>query len=291
MLDTKKIRRNLRNVRNNLARKLFDTRYGRNLLINSLGPRVQTMTLDCGDHIMSFSPGDYIGKKIFRKGHYEREHVDRLLGILKERRMLQEGTTLLELGGNIGTQTIYFALSGQFARIVSVEPDPRNFDLLRINVTQNGLDDCVSLVNCAAGENQGKIDFFQHQSNHGKSSASRQNASDRKIVVPVKPVGSILAETGTNPDDIGLIWMDIEGYEPLACHSMQALFARRIPLYMEFSPTFYGPNQSAAFVQFLAEFYEDCLIFREDNNSTPAKVREIPTNEKQFDVLLFDAAI
>ena len=134
MLDTKSIRRHLRKVRNNLARRFFDTRYGRNLLINSLGPRVQTMTIDCGDHVMSLSPGDYIGKKIFRKGHFEREHVDRLLAILKERRLLRDGTTLLELGGNIGTQTIYFALSGQFARIVSVEPDPRNFDLLRTNV-------------------------------------------------------------------------------------------------------------------------------------------------------------
>jgi FkbM family methyltransferase len=291
MLDTKSIRRHLRKVRNNLARRFFDTRYGRNLLINSLGPRVQTMTIDCGDHVMSFSPGDYIGKKIFRKGHFEREHVDRLLAILKERGLLRDGTTLLELGGNIGTQTVYFALSGHFARIVSVEPDPRNFDLLRTNVIQNGLGDCVIPVNCAAGENQGEIDFFQHPSNHGKSSASRQNASDSKIVVPVKPVGSILAEAGTNPEDVGLIWMDIEGYEPLACHSMQALLAHRVPLCMEFSPTFYGPDQSAAFVQFLAGFYDDCLIFREDNSSTPAKVRDIPINERQFDVLLFDTAV
>jgi len=290
MFQTKSIRRHLREVRNNLASRLFNTRYGRDLLINSIGPRVQTMTLDCGDHIMSFSPSDYIGKKIFRKGHFEREHVNRLLGVLKERSLLQQGTTLLELGGNIGTQTVYFALSGQFARIVSVEPDPRNFDLLRTNIMQNRLGHRVTLVNCAAGESQGEIDFFQHQNNHGKSSASRQNASDCKIIVPVKPVGSILAEAGTNPDDVGLVWMDIEGYEPLACRSMQALFARKVPLYMEFSPAFYGPDQSAAFVQYLAEFYDDCLIFR-DNDSTSAKVREIPVNEIQFDVLLFDAAI
>ena len=81
-------------------------------MINAIGPRVQTMTLDCGDHVMTFAPGDYIGKKIFRKGHFERDHVDRLLAILKERQLLREGSTLLELGGNIGTQTIYFALSG-----------------------------------------------------------------------------------------------------------------------------------------------------------------------------------
>ena len=83
--------------------------------------------------------------------------------------------------------------------------------------------------------------------------------------------------------------MDIEGYEPLACRSMEALLARKVPLYMEFSPVFYGQDQTAAFVQFLAGFYEDCLIFREDDIA-PAKVKDIPVNGKQFDVLLFDDA-
>ncbi len=282
--------RQFNRIRTRIARWFFNTRYGRELLISSIGPRVQKLTVDCGDHVMSFSPHDYIGRKIFRKGHFERDHVDRLIGILKERRLLPQGSTLLELGGNIGTQTVYFALNKTFSHIISVEPDPRNFELLRTNITQNRLVDRVTLVNCAAGENQGEIDFFQHQQNHGKSSASRQSASDCKIVVPVKPVSSILAEAGTDPDDIGLVWMDIEGYEPLACRSMQILLARKVPLYMEFSPAFYGPDQSAAFVQYLAIFYEDCLLFREDAG-TPAKVREIPINESQFDVLLFDAAI
>jgi len=282
--------RQFNRIRTRIARWFFNTRYGRELLISSIGPRVQKLTVDCGDHVMTFSPHDYIGRKIFRKGHFERDHVDRLIGVLKERRLVPHGSSLLELGGNIGTQTVYFALNKTFSHIITVEPDPRNFELLRTNITQNRLADRVTLVNCAAGENQGEIDFFQHQHNHGKSSASRQSVSDCKIVVPVKPVSSILAEAGTDPDDIGLVWMDIEGYEPLACRSMQILLARKVPLYMEFSPAFYGPDQSAAFVQYLSRFYEDCLLFREDAG-TPAKVREIPINESQFDVLLFDAAI
>ena len=42
-------------------------------MINAIGPRVLTMTVDCGDHVMTFAPSDYIGKKIFRKGNFERE--------------------------------------------------------------------------------------------------------------------------------------------------------------------------------------------------------------------------
>ncbi len=284
------IGRRLRNFRNRLAGRFFNTRYGRELLINGIGARILTMTVDCGDHIISFSPSDYIGRKVFRKGNFERDHVDRLLAILNERQLLREGSTLLELGGNIGTQTIYFALSKAFGRIVSVEPDPRNFALLQTNITQNKLQDRVILVNCAAGDKEGEIDFFQHRNNHGKSSAIRQSGTDNKIAVPVKPVSAILAWTSTAPDEIGLIWMDIEGYEPHACRSMEMLLARRVPLYMEFSPAFYGEEQAADFVDYLARFYDDCLIFR-DGSATPAKVRDIPVGEAQFDLLLIDSAI
>ena len=283
-------KRRFRRFRDRLAGKFFDTRYGRELLINAIGPRVQTMTIDCGDHLMTFVPGDYIGKKIFRKGHFERDHVDRLLAILKERQLLREGCTLLELGGNIGTQTIYFALSGSFSRIVSVEPDPRNFELLRTNISQNKLGDLVTLVNSAAGETEGEIDFFQHRNNYGKSSAFRQSAADSKIVVLVQPVSKILADAGTSLDDIGLVWMDIEGYEPRACRSMEALLSRKVPLYMEFSPVFYGQEQTAAFVQYLAGFYEEGMIFREDGIAS-VKVKDIPAGEQQFDLLLFDTPV
>lgn len=283
-------KRRFRGFRDRLASKFFDTRYGRELLINAIGPRVRTMTLDCGDHLMTFVPNDYIGKKIFRKGHFERDHVDRLLTILRQRQLLRHGCTLLELGGNIGTQTIYFALSGAFSRIVSVEPDPRNVDLLRTNIAQNGLEDMVTLVNSAAGDVEGEIDFFQHRNNHGKSSAFRQSAADSRIVVPVRPVTKIIADAGASMDDIGLIWMDIEGYEPRASRSMEALLVRKVPLYMEFSPVFYGEEQTSAFVEYLAGFYETGLIFREDA-ITLVSVRDIPIGEKQFDLLLFDAAV
>ncbi len=285
MLTAKRLKRRIRKMRNRLARRFFETRYGRELLVNALPSRVLAITADCGDHVMTFSPHDYIGRKIFRKGHFERDHVDRLLAILKERGLWREGTTLLELGGNIGTQTVYFGLSKAYARIVSIEPDPRNFELLQTNVARNGLGAMVTLVNCAAGESEGEIAFFQHQDNHGKSSALRQSPSDREISVPVRPVSAILSAADMEPRSIGLVWMDIEGYEPVACRSMEALMALRVPLYMEFSPSFYGKEGSAEFVRYLAGFYTDCLVFSDDG-PVALKVARMPVDQVQYDVLL-----
>lgn len=277
--------RYFRNLRNRLARRFLDTRYGRDMVIQNIGKRVRTMTVDLGDHVMTFSPADYIGRSLFTKGHFDRDHVDRLLDILKARNLSTEGKTLLELGGNIGTHTVYFGLTGAFEHIVTVEPDPRNYPLLLANIAQNGLADCVTPVHCAAGESEGEIEFFLHPTNHGKSAAARRSDGDARITVPVRPVSSILTEAGVPIADIGLVWMDIEGYEPVAARGMQDLLALRVPVYTEFTPDYYGAEQATAFVASLASFYEDCLVFFEDVQ-TPMKVRDIPIGREQLDILL-----
>lgn len=278
--------RRLRKLRDRLATRLFDSRFGRKLLISGLGPRVLTLTVDCGDHIMSVSPSDYIGRKVFRKGHFQRDHVDRLLAVLRERGLQRRGNVLLELGGNIGTQTVYFALSKAYGKIVTVEPDPRNIGLLTRNIAQNRLGDRVTLVACAAGDQPGHLDFFQHRNNHGKSSALASGGGDLKISVPVKPVTQILAEAGVEATEVGLIWMDIEGYEPVACRSMQTLMARRVPLYMEFTPAFYELGPTTDFRQMLAGFYETCLVFSGERQ-IEMKVVDLPVTGPQFDVLFY----
>jgi len=142
----------------------------------------------------------------------------------------------------------------------------------------------VTLVNCAAGATAGEIDFFMNADNHGKSSAYRKSASDQKTSVPVRPVTEILDELSVCPADIGLVWMDIEGYEPVACASMAPLLSRRVPLYMEFTPLFYGPEQTRDFIRTLAGYYEDCLVFFEEEEQE-MKVVNLPGSIEQYDVL------
>lgn len=286
MLTKKYWRILFRTLKNNLSRRIFSSRWGRKLLIESIDPKVVSMTMNCGDHVMTFAPTEYIGKKIYRKGQFERDHVTRLVKVLKDKNLFKPEGTLLELGGNIGTQTVYFALSKSYGQIVSVEPDPRNFAFLRKNIEQNNLQNQVRLVNCAAGENAGTIDFYQNQDNHGKSSAFRQTPFDLKLSVPVQPVREILKSVNTSTEDVALIWMDIEGYEPIACRSMQDLMSRKVPLYMEFSPMFYGPAAAKEFAQFLGGFYQNALVFF-DNRLESFPTDKLPLHEEQFDVLFY----
>lgn len=275
-----------RRLRDRLASRFFDTRYGRDLLVRNIGARTRFMTVDNGDHLITFSPADYLGRSVFVKGHFDRDHVDRLMRHLDALGLSVRGKTLLEIGGNIGTHTIYFALTGAFARIVTVEPDPRNFELLRENISQNSFDNLVVPVNCAASDEEGEIDFFLHSNNHGKSSPISRSAAEVKISVPARPVPAILADAGIPETDVGLIWMDIEGYEPIACRSMTSLFERRVPVHCEFTAEFYGAEKAAEFVAFLAGYYEKCIVFFNDDSMERMKVIDIPLNREQFDILL-----
>ena len=65
---------------------------------------------------------------------------------------------------------------------------------------------------------------------------------------------------------------------------MQPLLARRVPLYMEFTPLFYGPEGTKDFIFTLAGFYENCLVVFEDREEK-MKVRDLPGNFDQYNVL------
>jgi len=280
------MKKQFRDWRDRMAKRFFDTRYGRDLLIKAIGPRTRFMTVDCGDHLMTFSPADYLGRSVFVKNHFDRDHVGRLMRKLTELGISMDGKTLLEIGANIGTHTVYFALTGAFRRIVAIEPDPRNFELLEENVRQNGFDDLVMRMPYAASDREAEIEFFLHPDNHGKSSPRTRHADDIRIGVPALPIPDILARAGVDQADIGLVWMDIEGYEPIAAQSLAPLFARRVPVHMEFTADFYGADKAAEFVRMLAQFYEHCLVFYNDDSEERRKVADIPLDREQFDILL-----
>lgn len=281
----KMLKRRWKSLRNRLVARFLETRYGRELLVSALPARVMTMTTHCEDHVLTFSPHDYIGRKVYRKGHFERQNIARLTAVLEQQGIGIAGKVLLEVGANIGTQSIYWALSGLFRRVLSIEADPRNFVLLTRNIEQNGLQDVIIPVQCAAGHEAGVIDFYQNPDNHGKSSAFPTSPKDTQIRVAVKPVSQILAEQGVADGDIGLVWMDIEGYEPVACRSMETLMQAGVPIYMEFSPQYYGA-EAAAFRQALARFYRRAFLFEEDKPHLDMTPESLPLDRGQYDILL-----
>ncbi|MGZ9114606.1 MAG: FkbM family methyltransferase, partial [Brevundimonas sp.] len=106
------------------------------------------------DHDLVLDPGDLVGKTVLETGDFDRGRTNM---ICRRAASLSDGRSVLEIGANIGTQTLYFIRSGLFDSVISLEPDPRNLELLRLNIQINGLGDRVAVVPAAAGAMAGQL--------------------------------------------------------------------------------------------------------------------------------------
>jgi len=112
------------------------------------------------------------------------------------------------VGANIGVFTLLTAKKAKF--VVSIEPEKENFEILRLNVERNGLNNVI-LVNKAVGDAKGKVSM----SSTGVG-ASIIPGND----VELTTLDNIIEETGKIPD---VIKMDIEGYEVKALRAFLTL--------------------------------------------------------------------
>ncbi len=112
---------------------------------------------------------------------------------------------IVDLGANIGFTSVYLARQLSGASVVAVEPDPRNADVLRTNLTQNGID--AAVIEAAVGPADGSATF-------SRSAASNLGhvADDGELTVELVSPRTVYAELGERSEP-KLLKLDIEGGE------------------------------------------------------------------------------
>lgn len=213
-----------------------------------------------GDHDLILDPGDLVGKTVLETGEFDRRRTDM---ICKRAAPLSEGRTVLEIGANIGTQTLYFLRSGLFDSVICLEPDPRNLDLLRLNLRINGLDDRVAVVAAAAGAEEGVLILKRDAGNSGGATLRADRLPqvvESEITVPVVTIDGLIEQGDLDPAAIGLIWMDAEGFEDEILSACTRLLSRRTPMAFEFTPGFYDDATRQRIVRTVYAHYTDVSI-------------------------------
>ena len=212
------------------------------------------------DHCLAFDPRDRtIGQHIWQNGGWFREETMAVFDSLRSIGRDPAGKLFLEIGANIGTQTIYALRFGTFCRAVCFEPEPRNARLLRLNAAMNGLGERVSIISAAAGASPGDLSLFLSGSNHGAHSL-RVPRKGESISVKVMTVDDTLSELGITPDQVGLAWIDAEGYEPEVIAGASSLLKYGTPVLIEFNPTVYEAGAGEQLLNSLAERYTRCAV-------------------------------
>lgn len=142
----------------------------------------------------------------------------------------------LDVGANIGTACLVALVTAGFRRAIALEPEPNNFALLRANAALNFLDDRLEPFQLAAAGSAGVIELALSKRSSG-SHRAREVSSGSKATIEVEAVtlDGLLDRVGIGPEDVGLVWIDVNGFDSQVLAGAERLLAARVPVVVEVS--------------------------------------------------------
>ena len=264
-------------LRRDLRRRLFDPLVLRrpalrDIVMRGLAARGHLILCDLGDVRFFVDPADRgVGGALVWQRGYQRAEFERAVALIAAAGRLKANGVFVDVGANIGTHTVYALRTGKFSRAVAFEPEPGNARLLAMNLDVNDFVDRVTVVQKAAGTAAGHAALHLHPRNKGAHAIGFMPAADagNTVEVPVGRLDDELGALGVAVGDIGLIWMDVEGYEPQALEGLGGILAAAVPLVFEFSPRRYDAATKARLIRLLTAHYRS--MHRLSEPAAPAR--------------------
>ena len=134
-----------------------------------------------------------------------------------------KGKIVIDIGANIGDSPIYFALCGA-AKVIALEPFPKNYELARKNIESNNLSDKVDLLLAGCAASQGYITIDPNYKSNIMSSLVDFKHGTK---VPLLTLYDILKKYNLLLSNETILKMDCEGCEYEAILSASADTLRR----------------------------------------------------------------
>lgn len=238
---------------------MLGVRSFREAILNALAGRGHLVYCRLPEGNFFVDPSDrVIGSWLMWHGRWQREEIEQAVNVLAKAGRLPADAVFVDAGANIGTQTAYAMRMGHFARAVAFEPEPKNAELLAMNMAANGLHDKVTVVAKALGAREGNATLHLHPRNKGAHAIGAAPSLDglESVSVPVTRLDAALAGLGIAPEQIGMIWVDVEGAEFEVLRGLGDLVGK-VPLAIEYSPDRFTSAEGAAFRQSLKQNYKN----------------------------------
>ncbi len=199
---------------------------------------------DSGSYVMSTQDLN-VGRSLFiRRKRGEMRLLENALMAL-DRAGISRGGAFVDCGANIGTTVIPALLGGAFSSGICFEPHPFNFRLLKANLALNDLDDRATPVRAAVSCESGALELVVHPTNSGgheiavatESRSREMPAGDlEQITVDVVTIDEALAERSVAAEDVGMLWLDVQGHEGAALQGAENVLESVPPVVFEFYP-------------------------------------------------------
>jgi FkbM family methyltransferase len=229
----------------------------RETVLNGLAERGHLIYCQSPQGNFFVDPGDrVVAHWLMWRDGWQCEEIAQMTDILSDAGRLPPGAVFVDAGANIGTHTAYALQSGRFARAISCEPEPKNLRLLEMNMAANALTPRVRIVPTALGAQTGTATLHLHPRNKGAHSLRANPSYDgqNQVEVGVARLDDVLKAEAVAPEQIGVIWIDTEGFEPQVVQGL-GNFLGRVPLAIEYAPKRYAPSDGAQLRQLLQQHY------------------------------------
>lgn len=244
------------------------------------------------DHTIVYDGAEFIGHAIESAGHFERSMTEDVLLYCRKSGAFLGRSILVEIGANIGTQTIYLTRDLDFEHVVVVEPDPRNLRLLKANLALNSID--AIILELAIGDVDSTLELHRHPLNSGMSSLrsvdrpSTRVSNDLRtdtptLQVPVRRMDDVLSDAKINTSKIGLFWIDVEGFELNALRGMQNSLRDASALFIEYTPQWLKETERDEFLGILTANFKRLLVY--EGGIKEVSVAELTTMREQVNIL------
>jgi FkbM family methyltransferase len=151
------------------------------------------------------------------------------------RKVVRAGSTVLDVGANVGAYTLLFAQwAGPAGRVIAFEPAPASIAGLRRQLHLNGLTGRVEVVAAAVGDAVGSASF-ECDGASGANALATSPRGAHTITVATTTIDAFCAERGVRPD---VIKIDVEGSElDVLRGARRTLQATSIEVFIEFHPS------------------------------------------------------
>ena len=274
----------------------------RSLMFRVAARMTPVVGVDCGDlrYLVSTRDISGVGFYVFvSEAPLEEAGMRRALAQLAARTSVSSlaGLTVLEIGANVGTESVAMIVRHGAARVVAIEADAENVRLLRANVALNGLEDRVAVHHLALSDFDGTIELERSDDNWGDhrvrvaapvgQAVAGETARD-VVPVPSRRLDTLVADGAVELDQVGLVWLDVQGHEAHVLAGADGLFAAGIPVVTEYWP--YGLRRAGSLDRFhalVAEHFAEVVVLEDDDAHAPevlpaARISELARRYTSF---------
>lgn len=160
------------------------------------------------------------------------------------------GDVVVDIGANIGYDTVLFADKvGKSGKVIAIEPDPTNFEILQKNIKENKLFNVVP-VQAALGDVNKKMKIYESEENFGDHRMWEEKGRNSKDVF-CRRLDDLLKEL--EYEKINFIKMDVQGFEEKVIAGGEKIIEKYKPtIFFEYWP--WGAKNAGGDIQKMTEF-------------------------------------